>query len=149
MSAIAQQVRYEAIMSVAPKLSETGGRTGYVWVEFDEPEAELNIGTGSEISIQSNGPSSMNGVKTIIEYRRSARGYSQALIQVGNRLQDKIADYSKVTGRVYFGKVNVLAEQGGVATFVMGSDAGKVVMVVLGAFAFGMGIWFLLFGDSE
>lgn len=143
---IVNEVRYENIMAVYPVM-EDGHRTPYINVEIADPSGEVNLRRGSKVTLDVNEPDQIAGIRTVEAVTESHRGHLLVKVKACSKLICRARSYNSTTGRLYFGEVNTFTEQGGVATFIAKTDAGKVIMYAVGGFIIALGAWALLTGD--
>lgn len=143
---IVQEVRYENLISITPIKADgrPGAWTGKVAVEFGflvGNQVDVPLGTKLTLDVTDT---KLSGIYPLLEKKRSAQGYEQWILDASAlKLPYTRFDWSTMRGRIYFGEVNVLAEQGGLKTFIAKSDAGKVILLLLGAGLMGLAAWFL------
>lgn len=140
MSAIVDTIRYEVVQSIRPEFfTNSAGveeRTGAAWVEFDPNAQNIQVKNGDNVTLECDDVR-FNGIYKVEGHRDSSRGYKEVRIDLRNTagpkkngvpIWVKLADFSGVSGKIYFGKRNVITTTGGTATQILNNDVFKVLL---------------------
>lgn len=154
------QIRYENVHSFVRemKFDERVGRemaTGFAFIHYDDP-GDINAKAGDTITLETSN-ALFNGVFPVLEVGDNRSGYKylkvdftgrEGLSKGGLPLWFRLADMAGLTGRIYFGRRNVKAANGGLATQVLNNDL-YTGLLALGIFIAFIGGIYQFFSASE
>lgn len=144
---VVEQIPFENVMSVIkvmePSVSTVDGSTtklfqGKILVEYDPDLQQIDVSVGDTVTLEMS-DRRLNAQYQVLDVKSSGRGYEQVLLKYnadkhrelvkgGVPVWLRLLDVDKVSGKIYFGKRNVITATGGIATQVASTDFGMVII---------------------
>lgn len=156
--AVIEQIRYEMVHTFQRDevFNEDLGRytpTGLLFVNFDQPR-DLDVRKGDTITLETSKPE-MNGPYKVESIVDNERGYKRLTVRIaeagvskgGLPLWFRLLDMPSTSGKIYFGKRNVVTTAGGWATQILNNDF-KTALLGLAALAIVVGAAYQFFGPN-